>query len=226
MYQIYDPATTTLVNGTYVRTPFPNNQIPQSRIDPISKSIINYVQPLLKPNVAGLRAGHLGLRSQQLHFRRHRAYRRTTSTASRATRCSPRSRGSRSSSSAPGSRTCAAPPALPACPRPCPAAPGTTARTFTASVTTTRITPTLLNRFYAGGNNWEQNHGSFAHLQRRAAGPGTSHHHPRAGRAKGSASRTIPTATSTFRRSIYQQRVHQLGPARPQRLGQHRGGIP
>ena len=32
MIQVYDPSTTTLVNGAYQRTPFPNNQIPQSRI--------------------------------------------------------------------------------------------------------------------------------------------------------------------------------------------------
>ena len=57
LYQIYDPASTTLTNGSYVRTPFPNNQIPQSRIDPIAKSIINYVQPLISPNVPGTVAG-------------------------------------------------------------------------------------------------------------------------------------------------------------------------
>ena len=56
-YQIYDPGTTNLVNGSYTRTPFPNNQIPQSRIDPVSQSIINYVQPLLKPNVPNLVPG-------------------------------------------------------------------------------------------------------------------------------------------------------------------------
>src|SRR5262249_47465863 len=33
MIPIYDPATTTLVNGTYQRMPFPNNQIPQSQFD-------------------------------------------------------------------------------------------------------------------------------------------------------------------------------------------------
>src|SRR4029079_15068089 len=31
--------------------------IPQSRIDPVSKSIIGFVQPLLTPNVAGLTPG-------------------------------------------------------------------------------------------------------------------------------------------------------------------------
>src|ERR1035441_4016154 len=57
MYQIYDPSSQTYTNGTYSRLPFPNNQIPQSRIDPVAKSIIGYVQPLLAPNVPGLVAG-------------------------------------------------------------------------------------------------------------------------------------------------------------------------
>jgi hypothetical protein len=41
---IYDPATTTLnaVTGQYTRTPFPNNQIPANRIDPVAKLIASY----------------------------------------------------------------------------------------------------------------------------------------------------------------------------------------
>ncbi|MFZ0591084.1 MAG: TonB-dependent receptor [Bryobacteraceae bacterium] len=39
---IYDPSTTTLVNGTYVRQPFPNNSIPASRFDPVSQKIMQY----------------------------------------------------------------------------------------------------------------------------------------------------------------------------------------
>ena len=57
MIQIYDPSTTQLVNGTYQRTPFPNNQIPQSQFDPVAKAIIGYVQPLAKPNLPGLVPG-------------------------------------------------------------------------------------------------------------------------------------------------------------------------
>jgi hypothetical protein len=33
---IYDPQSTVLTNGTYTRTPFPNNQIPVSRFDPVA----------------------------------------------------------------------------------------------------------------------------------------------------------------------------------------------
>ena len=57
MIQIYDPSTTTLVNGAYQRTPFPNNQIPQSQFDPVAKAIAAYVQPLAQPNVPGLVPG-------------------------------------------------------------------------------------------------------------------------------------------------------------------------
>ena len=38
------------------------------------------------------------------------------------------------------------------------------------------ISPTLLNRFYAGGNNWRQNHGSYTTVFRRARGRRNSHH--------------------------------------------------
>src|SRR5438094_6284580 len=33
MIQVYDPSTTTLQGSAYVRTPYPNNQIPQSQFD-------------------------------------------------------------------------------------------------------------------------------------------------------------------------------------------------
>src|SRR6185295_10721505 len=59
-YQVYDPGTTTLVNGSYVRQPFANNQIPTTRIDPISQSILTYVKPLLAPNVPGIVPGTSG----------------------------------------------------------------------------------------------------------------------------------------------------------------------
>jgi Carboxypeptidase regulatory-like domain/TonB dependent receptor len=37
--QIFDPASTTTVNGSVVRTPFPNNIIPSSRLDPIAHNV-------------------------------------------------------------------------------------------------------------------------------------------------------------------------------------------
>ena len=39
---IYDPATTTVVNGVVSRTPFPGNVIPPSRLDPVGVNISNF----------------------------------------------------------------------------------------------------------------------------------------------------------------------------------------
>ena len=57
MYQVYDPASQRLVGSSYVRDPFVNNQIPQDRIDPVTKPIAAYAATLLQPNVAGLVPG-------------------------------------------------------------------------------------------------------------------------------------------------------------------------
>lgn len=48
---IYDPATTRTENGRVVRTPFANQLIPASRIDPVASKLLAFY-PL--PNVAGL----------------------------------------------------------------------------------------------------------------------------------------------------------------------------
>lgn len=48
---IYDPTTTRLVNGTYVRDAFPGNVIPAGRIDPVARAILQRV-PM--PNAPGL----------------------------------------------------------------------------------------------------------------------------------------------------------------------------
>lgn len=41
-YQVYDPATTRLVDGKYVRDPIPGNIIPSHRINSISKQLVDY----------------------------------------------------------------------------------------------------------------------------------------------------------------------------------------
>ncbi len=51
-YQVYDPRSTVLTNGRYVRTPFTGNVIPKSRLDPTGVNLIN-LYPL--PNQAGTR---------------------------------------------------------------------------------------------------------------------------------------------------------------------------
>ncbi len=42
--QIYDPHSTTLApDGTYVRNPFPGNQIPVAAWDPVAKNIVQNI---------------------------------------------------------------------------------------------------------------------------------------------------------------------------------------
>jgi hypothetical protein len=49
-YQVYDPRTTQLVNGRFVRQPIPGNIIPASRLDPVGANIMK-LYPL--PNQTG-----------------------------------------------------------------------------------------------------------------------------------------------------------------------------
>src|SRR4051812_21123483 len=60
MYQIYDPGSQNLVNGAYVRSPFPGNIIPQNRFDPVAVPIVNYLKTVLQPNVPNLVPGTSG----------------------------------------------------------------------------------------------------------------------------------------------------------------------
>jgi len=64
MYQVYDPTTQVQnANGTYTRTPFPNNQIPVSEFDPTIKPILSYVSGILTPNRPGIVPGTSGYES-------------------------------------------------------------------------------------------------------------------------------------------------------------------
>ena len=161
MYQIYDPSTTTLVNGSYVRTPFPNNQIPQSRIDPISQEIINYVKPLLVPNVPGTVPGTSAyVRNNYL---------------SAGTSISPNNKYSVKGDQVLTSKQRLSfffertrehdlfgpDGAASSLPEPLGGNPGYNRSDVYRLSWDYTLSPTLLNRFYAGGNNWEQNHGAF-----------------------------------------------------------------
>jgi hypothetical protein len=55
LINIFDPSTTTIVNGRAIRTPFPGNVIPLSRIDPVALKLLDYFpRPNQAPiNVAG-----------------------------------------------------------------------------------------------------------------------------------------------------------------------------
>jgi Carboxypeptidase regulatory-like domain len=159
MYQVYDPASQTFANGTYSRLPFPNNQIPQSRIDPIAKSIINYVEPILKPNVAAV-AGTSG-------------YVRNNYTSAGSS-ISPNNKFSIKGDQVLNSKQRISfffertreqdlygPTGAPGLPAPLSGSPGYNRSDVYRISHDWTISPTLVNRFYAGGNNWEQNHGSF-----------------------------------------------------------------
>ena len=49
---IYDPNTTQVVGSNIVRTPFPNNRIPASRISPISQTVQSYIPTATLPGNA------------------------------------------------------------------------------------------------------------------------------------------------------------------------------
>ena len=56
---IFDPNTTTTVNGVLVRNPFPNNQIPVSRFDPAAVKILALIPQPLGPNASQAGANYL-----------------------------------------------------------------------------------------------------------------------------------------------------------------------
>ena len=56
---IFDPATTSTVNGVPVRNPFPGNVIPVSRFDPVAVKILALIPQPLGPNAAQAGANYL-----------------------------------------------------------------------------------------------------------------------------------------------------------------------
>ncbi len=54
-YQIYDPKSTTLTNGRYVRTPFPGNIIPADRLDPVGLKLLSLYPLPNQPGTADFR---------------------------------------------------------------------------------------------------------------------------------------------------------------------------
>jgi hypothetical protein len=74
---IYDPATTqsnpafdpskaeSPSNPRFLRQPFPNNQIPADRINPVARTVLDQFVPL--PNLSGTGNNYLDTRAQRLH---------------------------------------------------------------------------------------------------------------------------------------------------------------
>ncbi|MGO9966497.1 MAG: carboxypeptidase regulatory-like domain-containing protein [Bryobacteraceae bacterium] len=197
LYTIYDPSTTTLVNGSYVRTPFPNNQIPQGRIDPITQSILNYAKPLLVPNVAGTPGTSGYVRNNYL---------------SDGNSISPNNKLSVKGDQIITSKQRisflfehtlehdlygpnGAPSALPI---PLGGNPGYNGSDVYRISYDYTITPTLLNRFYAGGNNWSQNHGSYATWSGAGQTGGLTNTQPTSWQSKGICIPNYPACGDDF----------------------------
>jgi hypothetical protein len=161
MIQIYNPFTLRTEGGAQVRDPFPGNQVPKSLFDPLSQKAIAAFQSgagVLKPNVPAS-PGQL-------------AYVRNNYIISSGTEINPQNKYSVKGDHNVGSkdrfsgyigwnRTAA---------MPGPNGPRTLPGFYSDYNDTQRtsdvyrfswdrtIRPNLLNRFYAGGNNWQENH--------------------------------------------------------------------
>ncbi|MCW5976572.1 MAG: TonB-dependent receptor [Bryobacteraceae bacterium] len=71
---IYDPASTTQdANGRWVRDPFPNNQIPQSRFDPVARNFLSN-DPYAPANAQGF-VDRTGVFNNLVSLTRYRSYR-------------------------------------------------------------------------------------------------------------------------------------------------------
>src|SRR2546425_296672 len=160
MIQVYDPASTQLVNGAYQRTPFANNQIPQSQFDPVSKAIMGFVQPLAKPNVPGLVPGTSGyVRNNAVSYGTSQFPNNKYSIKADQVITSKQRIGflfsrTREQDLGGGNSTPTLPIPLSGNPR------HNRADVYRMSYDYT-LSPTWLNAAYARGNNWRQNHGSY-----------------------------------------------------------------
>jgi hypothetical protein len=160
MIQIYDPATTTLVGNAYQRTPFPNNQIPQSQFDTVSKAILAYAQPLVKPTVQATPGTYAYVRNNAVSFGTNQYPNNKYSIKADQVLTSKQKIAflfgrTRQEDLGGGNQT-------PTLPIPLSGNPGYNRSDIYRISHEYTLSPTWLNRFYAGGNNWRQNHGSYA----------------------------------------------------------------
>jgi hypothetical protein len=164
LYQVYDPGTQVQsATGTYTRSPFPGNIIPQNRIDPTVVPILKYLSNLLQPNRPGIVPGTFGYVNQN-YFNNW------------GTSIMPNNRWSVKVDQNIGSKhhldflmnrykdhTVCGPAGCPGLPNPI----GSTSPGYDQSQVYRgnwdwTITPTLLNRFYGGFNYYREDHSSLA----------------------------------------------------------------
>ncbi len=164
MYQIYDPGSQVEnATGTYTRSPFPGNIIPQNRFDPTVVPILKYLSGLLAPNRPGIVPGTFG-------------YENNNFFNATGTSIAPNNRWSAKVDQNVGAKhhisflmnryrdaaECG-PAGCPGLPNPI----GSTSVGYNATEVYRgswdwTITPTLLNRFYGGFNHFREDHGSLA----------------------------------------------------------------
>jgi len=161
MIPIYDPATQTQVNGVVTRQPFPNNQIPQNRFDSFSKVVMPYLQAA-KPNVLTavpgtsgyVRNNYVSLGTSQTPFNKE-SIKMDHYLTSKQRLAFYFGRTEKTDLAGPSGA---------------PGLPGLL-NNFAAGFRNSDVyrlsydytlTPRLLNRFNAGGNNWRENHQNFA----------------------------------------------------------------
>ncbi len=159
-YQVYDPTTTRLVNGSYVRDPLYNNQIPPTMFDPLAVKFMTFAQQYLpKPNVVAAPGTSSYVRNNYISNGTSLAPNdkysikidEILSTAHHVSFFFNRTR-QKDLYGANG------PTGLP---KPLGGNPGYNQSDVYRGSWDYTITPTWINRFYGGMNNWEQNHGSY-----------------------------------------------------------------
>jgi len=164
IYQIYDPASQIeSSSGTYTRSAFPGNIIPQNRIDPTVVPILKYLSNLLTPNRPGIIPGTFGDENQNF-------FNNTGTSIAPNNRWSAKidqSIGAKHHLSYLMNRYRDAAECGPAGCTGLPNPIGTTSIGYNATEVYRAswdwtITPTLLNRFYGGFNHFREDHGSLA----------------------------------------------------------------
>ncbi len=164
LYQIYDPKTQTpQANGTYTRSIFPGNIIPQNRIDPSVQPILKYLSGVLQPNRPGIVPGTFGYVNQNF-------FNNTGTSISPNNRWSVKIDQNVSSKHHIDFLMNRYRDAAECGPDGCPGLPNPIGGTSVGYNATQvyrgswdwTIAPTLLNRFYGGYNYFREDHGSLA----------------------------------------------------------------
>ena len=90
LYQVYDPTSQVQIqNGTYTKTPFPGNQIPQTKFDPTAAIDRELSEHHTRAEPPGHRAGDVRLRESKLHCESQRHHHHPEQSVERQDRREP-----------------------------------------------------------------------------------------------------------------------------------------